>query len=90
MTTKNDTANEEPLAEAVEAAMEKAQFITLDVDDMRTGLAFAQETARAQARLQMAFDSEATFVQRMREKYKIDPNQYELRDWITGFEAKKE
>lgn len=84
MTTKNETKNEEPQAEIVNAP-EQPQVIPLGIEDIRTGLAFAHETARAQARLQAAFDSESTFLGRMREKYRIDTSQYALTDWITGF-----
>ncbi len=85
MTTKNETKNEESQAEIVNAIPEQPQVIPLDIDDIRTGLAFAHETAKAQARLQAAFDSESTFLGRMREKYRIDTSQYALTDWITGF-----
>lgn len=62
------------------------EVIKLDEEDIRTGLYFAIQTARAQARLQAISDSEHEFIERMQGKYKIDTNQYRLVDWISGFQ----
>jgi hypothetical protein len=72
-------------ADSLKVVEEIAEVVKMDDEDIRTGMTFALETARAQARLQAIFDMENAFTERMREKYKVKPETHQMADWITGF-----
>lgn len=68
---------------------EAPDVIQMDPEDIRTGVQFEIEAARAQARLQAIIDSAQLYARRMREKYQVS-DEYEITDWITGFQRAKE
>ena len=67
---------------------ELVAIISLDVEDMRTGLELEKDTARAQARLQALHDAEQSYHNVMAAKYGVDLSAYEFVDWITGWRVK--
>lgn len=68
------------------ADQEVSRIIKLDEEDMRTGLNIIGQAAVAQAKVQAFSEIEANFIQRLALKYQVDMSQYQLRDWLTGFE----
>lgn len=81
MATKADEIIEVP----VEVVDETPETIAMDEVDVRTGVLFEIEAARAQARLQAITDAANLFAEQMKSKYKVDSKTHQMTDWITGF-----
>jgi len=64
--------------------VEQPEIIRLHDDDIRTGIQFEMEAARAQARLQTITDAARLFAEQMRAKYGVGSD-YQMTDWLTGF-----
>jgi hypothetical protein len=64
----------------------KDPIIKLTEDEMRQGLEIVGAATQAQARLQVLHEMEAGLINRLAAKYGIDRQQYQIRDWLTGFE----
>lgn len=71
-----------------ETMPDDSDTIRLDEADIRTGIQFELEAARAQARLQAIVDSARLFAERMKEKYNVG-DEYQIDDWLTGFQRVK-
>lgn len=65
------------------------EVIRLSDEDMRMGIHFEMEAARAQARLQAMFDAAQNFKEQMHIKYGADPKVFQILDWVDGFQPLK-
>jgi hypothetical protein len=68
---------------------EKPTIIKLEDEDIRTGLNIVGQAQSAQAKVQALSEIEQNYIQRLAQKYKVDLQHYQLRDWLTGFEPRE-
>jgi hypothetical protein len=71
------------------AEKDKAAIIKLEDEDVRTGLNIVGQAQVAQAKVQALAEIEQNYIQRLAQKYKVDLQQYQLHDWLTGFEPRE-